>query len=328
MTSYAELDEQTQVELLQPVAADGATRLGLDVTGIELAHHGYNTTYRATTSQSEYAVRVLTNSDSSAAHLEAQHAWMHAIARDTDVRVPDPVTGPDGDSYAVVDGGPLGRPATVVAATWLPGPDVQTLTVEHAWALGVTMATLHTHAETWQPPQGTSLPVFDEPLFGDADLLTGHPMPAQDAALIAAAVAAARPAFAETSAAGLIPVHADLHGGNLKWDGTRLAVFDFDDSGLATPALDLAISTFYLRGGDDGTDEALREGYASARPLPQVSEASFEALVASRQLLLANSLLAASTASLRAQATEYLGVTVARLRSWLETGRFTRALPG
>ena len=120
-----------------------------------------------------------------------------------------------------------------------------------------------------------------------------------------------------------IVLHADLHGGNLKWHRGALAVFDLDDAGFGVPALDLAISTFYLRAGAPGVEEALRRGYAELRDLPEVSEEQFEALVASRQLLLANSLLASSTASLQARATDYLDVTVHRLRGWFDTGRFT-----
>jgi len=322
---YADLDEAAQVALLRPVAADGAARLGLSVAEILLTHHGYNTTFRVRDDDGHsHAVRVLTNSHSAPAQLEAQHAWMHAIAREKLVRVPDPVVGPDGASFAVVDGGPLGERATVVAATWLPGADIGTLDLVQAHALGAAMATLHEHAAGWQLPVGTAMPTFDDPLFGDKDLLTGYPMPEPDAALIATALATARPAFTQTSAAGVIPIHGDLHGGNLKWHEGELAVFDFDDSGLGTPALDLAISTFYLRDTLDGAEAALRDGYASVRPLPEVSEDDFEALVASRQVLLANSLLAISTASLRAQAADYLVTSLARLRHWLETGRFAR----
>lgn len=326
--SYADLDEDTQVELLRPVAADGAARLGLHVADIALAHHGYNTTFRVTDDGGRsHAVRVLTNSHSAPAQLEAQHAWMHALARESAVRVPDPVVGPDGASFAVVDGGPLGETARVVAATWLPGPDIGTLGTEQAFALGVAMARLHEHATDWSLPAGTAMPTFDDPLFGDEDLLTGFPMPAADAELIATALATARPAFTRTSAAGVIPIHGDLHGGNLKWHNGELAVFDFDDSGLGTPALDLAISTFYLRDTIEGAEAAMREGYASVRPLPEVVEADLEALVASRQVLLANALLATSTASLRAEAAGYLVTTADRLRHWLATGRFTRLLP-
>jgi hypothetical protein len=89
--------------------------------------------------------------------------------------------------------------------------------------------------------------------------------------------------------------------------------------------VDLAISTFYLRSGDPEVEDALRAGYREVRDLPDVTDEQFEALVAARQLLLANSLLSSSTASLRADAADYLDVTVHRLRGWLDTGRFERS---
>jgi Ser/Thr protein kinase RdoA (MazF antagonist) len=154
-------------------------------------------------------------------------------------------------------------------------------------------------------------------------------MPDGHAEVIAAAMEQCRVRFAQVYAAQRsIVLHADLHGGNLKWHRGRLAVFDLDDAGFGVPALDLAISTFYLRAGAPGVEAALRQGYAEVRDLPDVSDEQFEALVAARQLLLANSLLSSSTASLRAEATDYLDVTVQRLRGWRDTGRFTRAPAG
>ena len=151
-------------------------------------------------------------------------------------------------------------------------------------------------------------------------------MPREHAEVVAESLALCRRRFDEVYA-GQRPIvlHADLHGGNLKWHEGRLAVFDLDDAGFGVPALDLAISTFYLRGGDPVAEEALRRGYSEVRSLPLVSDAQFEALVAARQLLLANSLLMSSTASLRAEATAYLDVTVGRLRRWFATGRFERS---
>lgn len=96
----------------------------------------------------------------------------------------------------------------------------------------------------------------------------------------------------------------------------------------AAGVLDLAISAFYLRDGDDAPERAMREGHAARRPLPDVAEAEVEALIASRQLLLANALLTSTTAAFGADAAAYLQVTGDRLAHWLDTGRFTRALPG
>jgi Ser/Thr protein kinase RdoA (MazF antagonist) len=220
-----------------------------------------------------------------------------------------------------------GGPLHATVASWLDGDDVGRCDEVQAHALGRTMARLHEHAEGFTLPPGAHLTLFDEPLFHDRNLLPGAgPVPEGHAEVLAEALARCRRRFEEVYA-GQRPIvlHADLHGGNLKWHRGALAVFDLDDAGFGVPALDLAISTFYLRGGPPGVEQALRRGYAELRDLPEVSQEQFEALVASRQLLLANSLLASSTASLRAEATDYLDVSVRRLRGWFDTGRFDLA---
>jgi hypothetical protein len=71
----------------------------------------------------------------------------------------------------------------------------------------------------------------------------------------------------------------------------------------------------------------MRTGYAEVSTLPDIAPADFEALVASRQLFLANLLLGSSTAKWREMAGTYLPRTVNRLRHWLDSGHFTRVLP-
>jgi len=71
----------------------------------------------------------------------------------------------------------------------------------------------------------------------------------------------------------------------------------------------------------------VRTGYATVAALPDVAASDFEALAASRQLLLANALLGSTTAQSRERARTYLPLAVDRLRHWLETGHFTRDLP-
>lgn len=322
---YAALDEDGQVEVLRGVARAAARGFGLGVRDLTLVLHAYNTTFRVDTVDGRrLALRVNTNSQSTRAHIAAQQEWLRALAAETDVRVPEPVAAPAGGWDVLVDCPQWGGPLHTTVASWLDGDDVGQCDEEQARALGRTMAALHDHAEGFALPQGAHLTLFDEPLFHDRNLLEGDvPVAADDAQLLAESLARCRRAFAEVFA-GRRPIvlHADLHGGNLKWHEGTLAVFDLDDAGFGVPALDLAISTFYLRVEDPGLETALREGYAQVRALPDVTDDQFEALVAARQLLLANALLTSSTASLRAEATAYLDVTVRRLRRWQRTGRF------
>ena len=324
---YAGLDEADQVEVLRRVALAAAEGFGLGVRDLTLVLHAFNTTFALDTDHGRrLALRVNTNSQSTPAHIAAQQAWLHALATETDVLVPDPVAAPGGGWHVAVDCPAWGGPLNVTVASWLDGADVGQCDAHQALALGRTMAVLHHHADGFTVPPGAHLTLFDEPLCHDENLLEGAvPMPQGHAEVVSESLAMCRRRFDEAYA-GQRPIvlHADLHGGNLKWHGGRLAVFDLDDAGFGVPALDLAISTFYLRDGDPAIERALRAGYAEVRALPDVSDEQFEALVAARQLLLANSLLMSSTASLRAEATAYLDVTVQRLRDWLDTGRFVR----
>lgn len=328
--AYTGLDDDGQVEVLRRVALRAARGFGLGVRDLSLVLHAYNTTFRLDTDDGRsLALRVNTNSHSTPEHIVVQQEWLHAIASETDVLVPDPLRTPDGAWAVAVACPEWGGPLHATVASWLEGDDVGTCDEEVGRALGVAMARLHDHAEGFALPAGGALPVYDSPLFGDEDLVSGHPdLPPGGAEVVAAAFADSAAACAAVHGAGSpVVIHADLHGGNLKWRDGRLAVFDVDDCGIGVPALDLAIAAFYLRTGSQRVEEALRAGYAGIRPLPDVDEAYFEALVAARQLLLANSLLSSSTSALRSEAGDYLGVTVARLRHWRATGRFSRDVP-
>lgn len=325
---YDELSDDEQVDALRPVALRAAAAFGIEVARLELLLRSYNTTFEVEASDGRrFALRVGTNSKSTIAHAIAQQSWIAAIAAETDVLVPEPLRTPEGEPWVQLEPTPLGRPLLVTAASWLEGEDADELGPDAARALGAAMARLHEHAAGWAVPAGGALPELSEPLFGDEDVLDRAPVSDEEHAVLAEARRRADAAFARVVTGPLRPLHADLHGGNAKWHEGRLAVFDFDDAGLGVPALDFAIATFYARGDDPRLEPAMREGYEQVAPLPDVEPADFEALVAARQLLLANAMLSMSTAELRAQAADYARTSVDRLRRWLDTGTFTRAEP-
>lgn len=234
---YASLTDAEQVEALRPVALDAAAAFGLEVAVLEPLLHSYNTTFSLqATDGRRFALRLGTNSKSTVAHARAQQAWVAAIAAETEVRVPEPLRGADGEAWVLVQAPPLGREVLVTAASWLEGDDAGALTPESAAALGCAMAQLHVHAAGWAPPAGAALPEFTEPLFGDEDVLYRAPLEAEEHAVLDETRRRGREIFARVSAEQpLRALHADLHGANLKWHEGQLAVFDFDDAGMGCP---------------------------------------------------------------------------------------------
>ena len=237
--SYTDLDGDGQVEVLRPVARQAAATFGLEVRELTLVLHAYNTTFRLDTADGRrLALRVNTNSHSSTANIAAQQAWLHALATETDVRVPDPVRALDGGWDVAVDCPTWGGPLHV------DGGDLARGRRRGGVRRG---AGLRARARRWPrctttprrsgSPTAATLPLFDEPLFGDENLLL-EVLPVARAGCRGAHRGARASAGGDSrsSTPGSRPVvlHADLHGGNLKWHDGRLAVFDLDDAGIGS----------------------------------------------------------------------------------------------
>jgi Ser/Thr protein kinase RdoA (MazF antagonist) len=331
--AFVDLSVRAQVHRIRGAARDALAQYPVEVTGVRLISHAYNTSFRVDTADGRrFALRVNVQSRRRPEWIAAEMAWQQAITTDTDLWVPTPLSTSDGALTASVWFEPLDRMLTAVMYSWLPGRDLDdTVTHEQMRAVGRAMATLHTHAETWRPPEGAELPVFDDPLFGDDDRMTGDDhsplLTDAQAALLARALAEARRHHAAMfEGATPIALHADLHQWNAKWWRGRLSIFDFDDSGDGVVLQDLAITAYYVRRVDPTLEGALHAGYATLRPLPDVTGVTHEACLAARNLLLLNDVLATNNAETKAALETYLPTSVARLHHWLDTGRYDFAV--
>ncbi len=329
--AYEQLTMRAQVHRLRQVALAALEEYPFEVRRVRLLLHAYNTTFRIDTEDGRrFALRINTNSLKSAANLHAEVAWLDAISRETDVVVPVPQRTHAGRLRTETWFEPLRRALPVVVISWLPGRDLDDGPPEGFRALGRAMALLHEHGLVWEPPAGAVFPSHDLVLFDIPNVLVTdhHLLTDASRALFAEALARGQQAYDDVLAAGrAIPIHADLHGGNVKWRRGRLAVFDFDDAAIGVPVQDLAISSYYLRDDVDG-EQAMLAGYQEVRPLPDVPTADYEAIVAARNVLLANEVLRMSTADMREIAPPFLANSALRLRAFLDTGVYRRQVEG
>src|SRR6478752_2634801 len=337
---FADVTTRTQVARLRVLANKALPEWGLADASLRLLNHGYNTTFRVDAIDGRrFALRVNTQPHKTAAHLQGEVAWLEALSRETDLRVPTPQRTHTGALSALVESPDHSRRLPVVLFSWLDGRNLGThWSREQARAAGALMATLHDHAERWKMPTGAAFSDFRSVLTDLPNRLGDHPaLDAASSVVLERARARAQALQDEVFVANpSMPLHADLHGGNLKWqqDGvststapSALRVFDFDDAGYGPPGLDLAITAYYLRDASD-TEAALRDGYASVRALLPVTDEQFAGMVAGRNLLLVNDVIEQPNADLRAIVPRYVANSVLRLRNWLETGQYRRDVPG
>ena len=329
---FADLSARSQQARLRPAVLEVLRHWPIDVARVRLLTHGYNTTYRIDTATGErFALRLDVNHRKPVEELRAEMAWLGALATDTDLVLPVPQRTVEGDHTASVFVPAVGATLEAAMFSWLPGADLShRATPTMVRELGRVMAALHTHAEGWSLPPGASLPSADRywepghPLF-----VSGHHELTAERVDVFQAVAARVGEVHALLAAMAEPIvlHADLHLANAKWHRGRLAVFDFDDALTGVRAHDLAISTYYLRPRTELL-EALFEGYAAARPLPELGDDQLEVLLAARNLLLVHELTDTDSGDFRALLPQFMRNSEIRLRHFLDTGELRHDLPG
>ncbi len=320
---YHELTVRGQVSCLRPFAREACRLFGLDDPKVKLLHHAFNTTFAISSGGTKYALRLNTNSNRTRDELNAEVAWTSVLSQRDDISVPRPYETTDGAPFAELDWPELDRPLCAALYSWLPGKvayDAPTLFA--AQELGRATRTLHHQASDWKLPQGFGLKPFDSILFHKPLCLADRGFKG-DLGVFTEVEQRANDVLTRLGAEARIPIHSDLHLGNVMVCRNRVSVFDFDDSFMGHPLIDVAVSLFYLRRneGCEGMDEAYWRGFGLP-PAELSSEEDLEALIAGRGLMMCNEIFDMKTADIIAIAHPYAEVTETRLRHYLNTGRF------
>lgn len=327
MTPFALLSTRAQILRLRQDALRILEQYPIGVARLRCISHSFNTIFRVdTTDGLKFALRINVNSRRPMAALNAEIAWLEALSQDTDLILPQPQVRKDGLYISSFYSNALGRDTVAVLFSWLSGNDLGSkATVQQLQATGAALKTLHTQAANWRIPEGCQFQNAQDIFIDSKVVIFETPMPETRLEVFKASYqkvqAIHQQLYLRFQAQ---PLHADLHLWNTKWFKGHLSVFDFDDSATGVPLQDFGISIFYLRRFQNSAEleHGLLTGYGH---LPNYNQAELEAIIAGRQLLLANDLLINETAALQAQRQSYLETAEQRLRGYLETGIFPRA---
>lgn len=170
------------------------------------------------------------------------HSELDAMdaARDAGFHVGIPQRTLSGERIAEVDGWRVSVLSRVV------GRRFAGLGRRRAVLLGELVRDLHAWGRTWTPPADFDRPRWDREglygrnaLWGDLEAAGVDPDLARDLR-----------AWLDEQLAPLeddiVYLHHDLHRGNLLWEGDRIGLIDWDDSGFGFPVLDLVIAVRHL----------------------------------------------------------------------------------
>ena len=313
--AFADLTVEQQVETMLPLARQIIDGFDLGECELESINHEFNSTFKVTASSGErFALRINVNSKRTLANLKAEIYWIEQLSAVEGLTVPTPVKNRAGEYISKAWHPILERDLLAVLFTWLEGEELgDEPTEEMMRAAGRAMARMHAASRDTKLPEGASLPVVDDVFWSYGNSIEpSDQVSPQDKATIARAVdkieTITRDLYARNSPQLM---HADIHPWNVMWQGSDVAIFDFDDCVIGLPVQDIAVTLYYNDTAEQ--DAAFLTGYQEFSPLPEYTETEMKALKLQRRIVLLSYILETENPEHRAMAPKYLEKTIERI---------------
>lgn len=301
MKTFADLSPHGKLRRLRTLALKALENYDVDVQDLRFLTVETNTMFTVHTVDGErFVLRIYSDEETTLLENRAEMFWLNAIARDTDIRVTEPILRSDGESVTIVSVPGVPGDRRCALFRWVPGQMLeQNLQPAYYAALGETMARLHEHAASLNPLPSDIRPkmwdkVFyypDEPVIFRDPAYRQH-FPPERLAIIEDVIVRADTLFAELFAdpGELMLIHGDLHYWNVHVHRGQIYVIDFEDVMRGYPVQDVAVTLYYGRHRADypALRAAYEEGYTRVRAWPATDERQLQTLMAARTVMFIN----------------------------------------
>ena len=304
MKSFDQLTRLGKIRRQRKLVYHVLENYDIDVAAVHFLADHTNTLFKIVAKDgTRYALRIYSDGETTIKENRAEMFWLNAIARDTDLKITQPIPRKDGELLNVVNGID-GLPADqrCVLMSWIPGQALADakggLTAENYVKYGQALAKLHNHSETLTLPAHVNPKKWDkvfyyamEPIvYNDPEY--SHLFSAEQVAMIDEVVAISDKYLGDLFAnqAGQMLIHGDLHFWNVHLHRGELYLIDFEDVNLGYDVQDVAITLYYGREKENIEElrAAFKEGYSSLRRWPLESDAQLKMLIAARMAMFTN----------------------------------------
>ncbi len=288
MTGNSTVESAAFIDDMQALALIALRDWDLEVARLEPNKVRENAVFRIDLADGGRAVlRVHRGGYHSDAELHSEFVWMRAL-EEAGIPVPRVIRSRHGRDFEVITTAAMSAARQIDVFEWIDGRQLGSVEdgvsgddaaiADQYHMIGAIAARMHNQTAGWQCPAGFRRHAWDaaglvgeQPFWGrfwDLDALT----PGQQSLLTRARAKIAR----ELAAFGTKPdryglIHADLVPENLRVDGHRVQVIDFDDAGFGWHLFELATSLYFITGDSiyPIARDALIRGYRSERELPE-----------------------------------------------------------
>jgi Ser/Thr protein kinase RdoA (MazF antagonist) len=302
LKKYEQLTYRGQVRRLRELAWKAMEQYDLQIGSLSLAGWYTNTLFRVRTMDGlSYMLRVCAPGWRTEMDLRSEIAWLKALAEETDIGGPRPLTTREGEYLPEVGTDGVTGTRRCLLMSWVPGKSLEKhLTEENMYKMGELFVRMHDHGEKFNPPSLFTTRRMDKVLARDeADVLF--------TAVHAGAFSSnSREVFetvkhrVEVAYSRLydgtrqpIVIHHDLWHGNINVQRGRLYPLDFEDTVWGFPVQDIAMAMQDLMMDVEPARyepmlAAFRSGYERLRAWPEAYEGEMDIFRAGRMLWTAN----------------------------------------
>jgi Ser/Thr protein kinase RdoA (MazF antagonist) len=257
------LSNQGKLRRLRKLALLGLSNY--DLKDPQITYHGFETNllFRVTEATGErFMLRLASPEWRTLTDLQSEALWVNALARDTDIPVPEILPARSGALVLALSTPEVPDVWPMTLMRWAPGRLLgHYLTAHNLEKMGRLFAGLHVHGAAWQPPEGFTQRRFELWLSrGEADLISGNghvaekpfhtpgelAIPPEHREWIARMIQQVELAYASIDRSDLRVIHCDLWHDNIKLHRGRLYPFDFEDTVWGFRAHDIAMAMLDL----------------------------------------------------------------------------------
>ena len=300
MINFANLTDEQRIERYEKLARKALAAYGMADSILTFRSYTENAVYEVEqAATSTHASLRICRQAWEADALTREACWLTSLAQNTDLRIPEPIPTLTDEPYCVVEMDGIPGVRACMLFTWVTGAYANTdeLTPARMGQAGRFLATLHNHAETFQPP--IAMTRFDADAIEAADCRANVSTYFSDESelrwfdyAIGETVRLMRSLGDHAAVAGLI--HGDFHQRNYIFDGSQIGALDFETMQWGYYLYDLATTLSYLVPeflGDVDPEplrKAILEAYAAQRGVPDGIERVLKIFSAYRVWIMAD----------------------------------------
>ncbi len=292
------LSYHKQIYRLRCLALAALSNYDLAVAQISLINHGENTCFKVIARNkkknqvNKFVLRIHRSGYHNEQAIRVELQWLLSISKETNLIVPVPVAGKDGEILYPIFTDEVRETRSCVLFGWIEGQFYdKRLTASSMFKVGKLSAQLQSNGKSFPSSDKSLRPKWNaEGLIGKEAIMGAIPdvLEKKDKQIVKRAkekiVNDTHSIENDPKRFGLI--HADLHPGNYMFHKGEIRAIDFDDCGLGYYMYDLAVTIDALTGLPDfeKLSESTIEGYNSICAIKEKDLALIETLKMARRL--------------------------------------------